>query len=165
MRAFDEIDAPDQRRDRCRQLTGEITSRRVAIWRNEHELIRQWADTEEPPQKVFFHSNGFTCGASSLTARSPAVDTEILLTIRQQKRISTLVLERLKIAGSSNSLPDHYEGMWLKWEHDPDYERVPLPPVRGAGLTSGEAQKLFRMKPVHRLRQYTALLGKLCALT
>ncbi|MGZ7180517.1 MAG: hypothetical protein ACXVIB_06930, partial [Halobacteriota archaeon] len=69
---------------------------------------------------------------------APRVDTEILLTIRRQKRdLKPFVLERLKIAGSSNSLPDKYEGMWLKWEHDPEYERVPLPPSPWGRLDLG----------------------------
>ncbi len=139
MRAFDEIDAPDQRRDKCRQLTGEITSRRVAIWRNEHELIRQWADTEEPPSEGFFSLQRFHVRSILPDwLAAPRVDTEILLTIRQQKRdLKPFVLERLKIAGSSNSLPDHYEGIWLKWEHDPDYERVPFPPSPWGRLDLG----------------------------
>jgi predicted acylesterase/phospholipase RssA len=130
MRAFDEIDAPDERRDRCRQLTGEITSRRVAIWRIEHELIRQWAEAEEPQSEGFFSLRRFHV-RSILHGwlEAPRVNTEILLTIRRHKRdLKPFVLERLKIAGSSNALPDQYEAMWLKWEHDPEYERVPLPP-------------------------------------
>jgi len=130
MRAFDEIDASDEQRDRCRQLTGEITARRVAIWRDEHELIRQWEEAEEPQSEGFFSLRRFHV-RSILHGwlDAPRVNTEILLTIRQRKRdLKPFVLERLKIAGSSDALPEQYETMWLKWEHDPVHEPVPLPP-------------------------------------
>jgi len=133
MRAFDEVDAPDKRRDRCRQLTGEITSRRVAIWKNEHELIRQWAETEDSPSEGFFPLPRFHVRRIIRDwLDTGRVNTGILHTIRQQKReLKPFVLERLKIAGSPHALPDNYEDMYLKWEpHDLKYEMrdIPLPP-------------------------------------
>lgn len=128
MCAFDEIDAPGQRCDGCRQLTSEIISRRVAIWRNEHELIRQWEDVEEPPSGFFSLQQFHVRRLVADWLEAPRVNTEILLTIRRQKRdLKPFVLERLKIAKSSDALPDQYEAMWRSWEHDPEYERVPLP--------------------------------------
>ncbi|HYA33281.1 MAG TPA: patatin-like phospholipase family protein [Candidatus Bathyarchaeia archaeon] len=129
MRAFDEIDPPDHRPDRCRQLTGEITSRRVATWRTEHELIREWEEAETPESEDFHWLPRFHVSRILPDwLEAPPVRTELLRAVRQQKRdLKPFVLERLKIAGSSDALPDHYEDMWLCWEHDPPYERVPLP--------------------------------------
>ena len=135
MRAFDEVDAPITRRTRCRQLTKEITSRRVAIWRKEHALIKQWAEsTEQLPLEDarlvhMFHLTPIL----RLWDGRDVVDTTILRTIRQQKRdLKPFIKERLKIAGSRDSFPDDYKDMYLQWErHDLSHEmmNIPLPPT------------------------------------
>jgi predicted acylesterase/phospholipase RssA len=135
MRAFDERDAPETRRTRCRQLTKEITSRRVAIWRDEHTLIKQWAEsTEESPLEGahLVHMLHLTPILRLWDGRD-VVDTTILRAIRQQKReLKSFVNERLKIAGTRDSFPDDYKDMYLQWErHDLSHEmmNIPLPPT------------------------------------
>jgi hypothetical protein len=135
MRAFDEVGAPKTRRTRCRQLTKEITSQRVAIWKNEHALIKQWAEsTEQSPLEGarlvrMFHLTPIV----QLWDGRDVVDTTILRTIRQQKRdLKPFIKERLKIASSRNSFPDDYKDMYLQWEHhDLSHEmmNIPLPPT------------------------------------
>ncbi|MGA2883820.1 MAG: patatin-like phospholipase family protein [Halobacteriota archaeon] len=133
MRAFDEVGAPKTRRTRCRQLTKEITSQRVAIWRNEHALIKQWAEsTEQLPLEGtrLVHMFHLTPILRLLDDRD-VVDTNILRTIRQQKRdLKPFIKERLKIADSRDSFPDDYKDLYLQWErHDLSHEmkNIPLP--------------------------------------
>lgn len=132
MRAFDEVGAPDERRDRLRQLTSEIISRRVAIWKNEHELIKQWAEAEDSPPESFFPLHQFYVWSILRNwLDAGRVNTAILHIIRQQKReLKPFIVERLKIAGRPQALPDNYEDMYLKWEpHDLHREMrdIPLP--------------------------------------
>lgn len=130
MRAFDEVDAPSERRDRCRQLTSEITSRRVAIWKNEHDLIKQWAEAEDSPSEGFFPLHQiYMLSILRDWLDGGRVNTGILHIIRQQKRdLKPFVLERLKIAESPQALPYHYEDMYLKWElHDLHSEMLDIP--------------------------------------
>jgi hypothetical protein len=55
MGAFDEVDAQKAKRQRCRELTKEITSRRVAIWKDEYKLVKHWAEaTKQSLLQEFF---------------------------------------------------------------------------------------------------------------
>jgi hypothetical protein len=132
MRAFDELDAPKAERKRCKQLTKEITSRRVAIWRDEHKLIEQWAQaTKQWPLKGLYplhilYLPRMLCGWGDVGA----VDTTILYKIRRQKKeLKRLVEERQKLVGTT-SLPENYKDIYRSWEpHDLHHEMedIPLP--------------------------------------
>jgi NTE family protein len=125
MRAFDEIDASDKSRNLCIQLTREITAKRVAIWKDEHALIKQWAEAEDTTFDFFSPlREPHVRRVLSNCVNAGRVDTRILVRIRKQKRdLKRYVAKRLEIAESPRALPADYEAMYLEWElHDTSLE-------------------------------------------
>jgi len=130
MRAFDEVSAPDAKREKCEQLTEEITARRVAVWREEHKLIADWSDIKHRspthasrPWRVLRPWRILDCGCNG-----DVVDTKILYTIRGHKReLKSRIDERLAICGL-DSLPYDYKRMYQKWE--PHYWPIESPTKR-----------------------------------
>jgi hypothetical protein len=125
--------ASDSIRQQCARLTSLITSKRLAIWQLEHELIEQWSTVKHrsplydyypwhlfDPRRIFSEWMGMS-----------KVNTSLLCKIRDKKReLKKCVDKRLEVTRTPESLPDCYEGMYLHWEqHNWDLESPTKQPV------------------------------------
>jgi len=105
MRAFDVVVGPTLVEcPKCRELTERIISKRLRIWKLEHDLIADWTEAGSQSWPRFF---------SPLRRR---VDTSIVYTIREQKiQLHQLVEERLHFCGEK-SFPESPEPLYTDWE-------------------------------------------------
>jgi len=118
MRAFDVVEGPMLVAcAQCRELTERIISKRLRIWKLEHNLIEDWTEAGSQSWPRFF------------SPLRHVVDTDIVYTIREQKiQLHQLVEERLNLCGKK-SFPESPEYLYLAWEkHNWDLkEPTPTP--------------------------------------
>lgn len=119
MRAFDVVVGPTLAKcAKCRELTEQITSKRLRIWKLEHKLISDWTDACYQSWPRFF---------SPLRL---VVDTSIVYTIREQKiQLHQLVEERLNFC-SEESFPENPKPLYNDWEmHNWDLKEPTTQPL------------------------------------
>jgi predicted acylesterase/phospholipase RssA len=123
MRAFDVIKGPSLNSadyERCRELSKEISSKRVEVWKKEEEFIREWVKARY--QRPWRYHSPYKILA----------DTRKIHIIRDLKReLAPLVTERINLA-TRESMPGNPEDMYRQWElhdWDPKYRILSKHPV------------------------------------
>jgi predicted acylesterase/phospholipase RssA len=123
MRAFDVIIGPSLNSadyQRCRELSKEISSKRVEVWNKEEEFIQEWVKARY--QRPWRYHSPYRILA----------DTKKILIVRKLKReLEPLVTERINLA-TRDSIPGKPEDMYKQWElhdWDPKYRLLSKRPV------------------------------------
>jgi len=131
MCAYDETGSGNNRQE-CKQLTRQITSKRLEIWHLEHELIEDWSTVKHRSLLYDYYPWHFFDPRRIFGwVETNKVHTEILCDIRDRKReLKECIDKRLEITDTAESLPEYYEEMYTHWElHNWDLESPTKQPL------------------------------------